>query len=46
MEKLKKKNAQIFILITLLESISLDEMGVDELGVDKMGSRLSGNKLV
>ena len=48
MEKLRK-NPQKFILITLLELITVDEMGVDELGVDEMGvdemgSRRSGNK--
>ena len=36
MEKLLK-NAQKFILITLLKLITVDEKGVDKLGVDKMG---------
>ena len=31
MEKLRKKNAQEFILITLLKLITVDEMGIDEL---------------
>ena len=43
MEKLRK-NAQKFILITLLKLITVDEMGVDEMGVDEMGSRRSENK--
>ena len=33
MEKLRK-NAQKFILITLLELITVDEMGVDEVGIN------------
>ena len=43
MEKLGK-NAQKFILITLLKLITVDELGVDEMGVDEMGIRRSGNK--
>ena len=31
MEKLRKNNAQEFILITLLNLITVDEMGIDEL---------------
>ena len=48
MEK-RRKNAQKFILITLLKLITVDDMRVDELGVDEMrvdeiGSRRSWNK--
>ena len=31
MEKLRKKNAKEFILITLLKLITVDEMGIDKL---------------
>ena len=31
MEKPRKKNAQEFIVITLLKLITVDEMGIDEL---------------
>ena len=43
MEKLRKYT-QKFVLITLLQIITVDKMGVDELEVDEMGSRRSGNK--
>ena len=32
-----EKNAQKFILITLLKLITVDELGVDKMGVDEMG---------
>ena len=51
MQKLRKHAQKfiLFILITLLRLITVDEMGVDELGVDEMrvdemGSKRSGNK--